>query len=108
MVRTQDELLGELADQIANLRAMAASYDVGITSMAKAMSTVLRTPLHHTSRSSSLLAQLGVLNSTAFLDSGGEMIPGRRIWPKSPLTMIRMSPGDPQAGARIARPIADW
>jgi hypothetical protein len=74
---TATELQAHLADQIAFLKASAASFDSGFEGEAKRLAAVLRILLHDTDRSHSLLNQLNLKNS-GFIDTAFELDPTNR------------------------------
>ena len=59
-MRTRRELTERYAEQIDWMRASAERFDAGITSEAKRIAVVIRTLVHHTSASTSLLQQLEI------------------------------------------------
>lgn len=61
---------GHLAEQLDFLRSSAAAYDRGIEHEAKRLSATIRTLVHDTGRSTSLLHHLGVKNRVGFVDRG--------------------------------------
>lgn len=88
--QTQDELREHLREQFGFLHRSALAFDLGEKSEAKRMSQTLRTLLHNTARSHSLLDQLGVQAGMEFFDSRGGLYPDNLL-PESSLTQMRIS-----------------
>ena len=59
-MRPLHELQARYGEQIDWMRASAERFDAGVTSEAKRIATVIRTLVHNTSSSTSLLCQLGI------------------------------------------------
>lgn len=72
--QSQDELLSHLDDQIRFLESSADAFDQGFRGEASRMAVALRILLHDTTRSHSLLSQLG-MKSVEFIDSSIEYDP---------------------------------
>lgn len=66
-----DSLRIRLYEQIENLEVSAARYDAGGTSEGNRLAVTVRVLVHDTSRSSSLLKQMGVKDKLAWIDSNG-------------------------------------
>lgn len=71
--QSRDQLIRQLHEQIALLKASARSYDAGFEAEAKRMALGLRILLYDTGRSSSLLATLGLKETLRFPDMTGEI-----------------------------------
>lgn len=61
--RSRDELLELFSEQMAFLGNSASSFDEGCSAEAKRLATTIRVLIHDTSKSISLLKQLGIKNS---------------------------------------------
>lgn len=61
-MRTRRDLLERYAEQIDWMRASAERFDAGVESEAKRIATIIRTLVHNTAISTSLLSQLGIQN----------------------------------------------
>lgn len=70
--QTQAELEAHLKEQLHFLEVSAESFDKGDTSEAKRMAVSLRSLLHDTSQSQSLLKLLGIKDTTVFFDSSSD------------------------------------
>lgn len=68
--REEPDLAERLREQLTFLQASADAYDRGMVIEALRLATVLRTLLHDSPRSRSLLTQLGVLDDLRFLSTG--------------------------------------
>lgn len=88
--QSPDDLREHLRENTGFLRHSALTFDSGEKSEAKRMAHVLRTLLHNTNRSRSLLDQLEVQASMKFFDSRGGLIPGNLLTDSS-LTQIKIS-----------------
>lgn len=98
--QTEDELLGHLKDQIGFLLSSSNSYDNGLVGEAKRLAIVTRVLLHDTSRSTSLLTQLGKKN-IGFYDTCIDYDP-LNLAPHIGLIMMRLST---QSGAEYVAPL---
>ena len=79
-VRTHDELLGELREQLTALGELSALFDSGQTWAAKLMATVLSVICHDgRDRTRSLLTQLGVRDRVSCITTALPPRPGNRI-----------------------------
>lgn len=76
--QTQDELQKHLEEQVAFLKSSAKSYDEGNLSEGKRLASVIRTLVHDTASSHSLLNQLG-LKGRNFTDTSQRPGPGKII-----------------------------
>lgn len=72
--QTQDELQSHLSEQIGFLEAACSEFDKGKQAFAKPAATALRVLLHDTTRSQSLLGQLGRKSKIPFLDTAGQLL----------------------------------
>lgn len=73
--QTREELQDQLAEQIGLLESLGDQYDDGNTSMAKPLAVTLRTLLHDTETSYSLLGQLGLKKGTLFWSTAQRYYP---------------------------------
>lgn len=71
-----EELESHLVEQFILLREHCEQFDSGKELYAKPIAAILRTLLHHHGSSRALLAQVGMLESTRWLDTAGHMMPG--------------------------------
>jgi hypothetical protein len=67
--QTREELLSHLHEQRAFLRLSAETFDRGIQAEAKRLAAVIRTMVHDTGKSRSLLGQLGVKTRLRYHDT---------------------------------------
>ncbi|MDQ6749441.1 MAG: hypothetical protein M3Z33_01600 [Actinomycetota bacterium] len=72
---TQDDLITHLREQVDFLRSSAAAYDQGEDAEAERLAITLRTLLHNTSDSPSVLEQLGEQQPLAFVDTAPALNP---------------------------------
>lgn len=115
---TRADLVEHLRDQIAFLHASAKAFDAGSEGEAKRLATVLRVLLHDTSRSASLLGQLGLKEKISYVDTASPINP-RNLLATPGLVMMQMS--SEEGGSYIApldnlspervqpnKPFPDW
>lgn len=76
--RSPSELFEELGEQLQLLKAACRSYDSGLEASGKHIAVSLRLLLHNTSKSHSLLGQLGLLDKE-LLDSAGPLSPSNLL-----------------------------
>lgn len=67
--QSSDDLNNHLFEQIQFLRASSNSYDSGFTGEAKRLATVIRTLVHETRESQSLLGQLEIRNKIHYYNT---------------------------------------
>jgi hypothetical protein len=91
IIQTEADLLQQLEHQVAFLQGSAESYDKGVRVEAKRLATHIRTLVHDTKRSTSLLLQLRMKDG-GFLDSDAER-PRGIISSYAGLVGIRVQPG---------------
>jgi hypothetical protein len=88
------QLLGHLRSQIGYLRRSAELFDAGHDDEAARMATAVRVMVHDTNSSSSLLGQLGVLSTLAFVDTSVHQGTTRRVLPNGAMELRQtVSPG---------------
>lgn len=90
MKQSRVELLRHLQEQVAFLRLSAAAFDAGATAEAKRLAVQVRTLVHDTKQSKSLLGQLGFRNTKRFLSTANVEQPGNLV-PFTGLVGFRMS-----------------
>ncbi|MFC8763562.1 hypothetical protein ACFUAG_23015 [Streptomyces sp. NPDC057193] len=91
--RSRADLLEMLDENVAFLRASAASFDAGFEAEAKRLAVTLRVLLHDTASSHSLLDQLGLKDQMAYVDTASRIDP-RNLLPAAPaLVLMRMKSG---------------
>ncbi len=78
IAQSRDDLIGQLKTQLAHLRKSATEYDAGDLTEAIRMATHIRTLVHNSRSSTSLLKQLGVQHQMMFLDSFSPVRPAYR------------------------------
>jgi hypothetical protein len=104
--QTDLELRKHLEEQLEFLKASADAFDAGNTSEAKRIAAVLRVLLHDKGRSQSLLAQLGIKETSLFIDSADPPEAGSVVSHHG-LVAIEMSDSGPaRALARLDLPRA--
>lgn len=103
--RSEAELLSHLKEQLAFLRASAASFDSGFEGEAKRLATVIRVLVHDTVRSRALLSQLGLLGVVRFVDTAVPINP-RNLLPTEGLVMLRVVAGEASSAVYIP-PLGD-
>ena len=92
--QTHSELLSALRTQIAFLRRSSAAFDAGQQDEAIRLATHVRILVHQTTSSHALLAQLGLLESLAFVDTAIDSSVKREIGPQGRILLRQtMSPG---------------
>lgn len=74
--QTQDELKRHFQEQFYFLIASCNSYDAGFEAEAKRLAVTIRTLVHDTEKSKSLLSSLGLKDELEWCDSVGEVAPG--------------------------------
>lgn len=105
-VKTKDDLLNHLIEQVAFLKTSSSSFDNGFEGEAKRLATIIRILIHDTDNSTSLLKQLNK-KDILFYDSAVPFIPDipNRTCSQTPcLTSIRMSAKD---GVSYIAPLDD-
>jgi len=75
----QQALITRLIEQFGFLDRSGKTFDQGHFSEALRMATSIRTLVHDTRNSRSLLGQLGVKQKMSWVDSGGEPLPGETL-----------------------------
>lgn len=90
----QRDLLSHLEDQLGFLQESAAAFDAGKTREAKRLAVALRTLLHDTPHSRSLLGQLG-RKSEKFWDTAVPEMPGNLL-AHGGLIAMQLVPGAPK------------
>jgi hypothetical protein len=88
--RTDAELITYLGEQVQFLENSAAAFDGGFEGEAKRLATTIRTLLHDTSKSHSILSQLGVKDRMAFMNTAEPINPRNRA---STLGLVIMKAG---------------
>jgi hypothetical protein len=92
--QTHSELLAALATQIDFLHRSSAAFDAGHQDEAIRLATHVRVLVHQTSSSHALLAQLGLLESLAFVDTAIDSSVKREIGSQGQIMLRQtMSPG---------------
>lgn len=103
--RTRSDLLELLAENQAFLRRSSEAFDEGFESEAKRLAVVLRLLLHDTSRSHSLLYQLGIKDRLDFLDTRGTLDSKNQL-PTLGLVTVRFSSAPSGLVIDYAAPLA--
>ena len=89
--QTEEELIKHLREQLAFLKNSCDAYDNGNKEEAKRIASTIRTLVHDTGRSKSLLSQLGMKGKLKFYDSSFEEKPkegGIRIGTYAALVVV--------------------
>jgi hypothetical protein len=89
--RTTSELEEHLRDQVHFMTQSAQSYDNGFTSEAKRLAVALRILLHDTTRSRSVLGQLGIKERLLWCDTATDYDP-ENLMTQAGLTQIQLEP----------------
>lgn len=87
--RTQTELEELLGEQIDYLKSSAERYDAGHRHEAKRLAGTIRTLLHNTSRSHSLLEQMDLQSRLLYLDTAGP-VNRKNLLPLTPLLTFQL------------------
>jgi len=103
-VKTPDELLADLKEQIAFMKQSASSYDNGFEGEAKRLAVVIRVLVHDTANSVSLLTSMNKKNIN-FYDSASDYNPNRVVVSHSGLVLKRFT--FPQGGGEYKAPLDD-
>ncbi len=98
-VKTKDDLLNHLREQIAFLKASSSSFDSGFEGEAKRLAIAIRVLVYDTARCRALLTQLGRMN-ILFYDSAAAFDP-KNLATSSCLTMMKLS----REGAEYVAPL---
>jgi hypothetical protein len=93
MHQTREDLFTHLGEQLAFLRSSALAFDQGNRAEAKRLSVPLRTLLHDTHKSHSLLGQLQVKRRLRFPDTRSAMMPGAVLAVDAGLAVIEIGFG---------------
>lgn len=72
--QTRTELERHLADELSVISVSCEAFDQGRPALMRAAATSLRKLFHSRGRSHALLAQLGLLDSTRWLDTAGQLL----------------------------------
>lgn len=91
-MRSNQELLDQLNEQLEFLRKSCESFDEGNHSEAKRIAIAIRVILHDGNNSVSILKQLGIKDSIEFLDSIPKINPNNLL-PSSDFLKIRVDSG---------------
>lgn len=106
--RGRADLLDLLAEDIGFLNASAAAYDAGYEAEAKRLAVVLRTLLHDTSQSHSLLQQLQVKNALKWVDTALPLNPGNLMGSMG-LVMLQVTVGQGESTFQLPyRALTTW
>lgn len=124
VVKTRDRLLEILDEQLYYLHSSSSAFDQGHRHEAKRLAVTIRTLLHDTSMSRSLLGQLAFKNQWLFMDTAGSLNMQNPL-PLMPFLMMRstvvddqgrvvasyepmLDDGPPRPGGYAARPFEEW
>jgi hypothetical protein len=91
--RSNPQLVELLAEHLGWLERSGAAFDSGLEDEAKRLAVVIRTLVHDTAASSSLLGQVGLKSRIHFVDSADPILPGN-LAPTLGLVMLRISTAD--------------
>src|SRR5439155_3012869 len=89
---TPDDLAEKLRQQVGFLERSAALFDQGHKDEAMRLATIIRTLVHDTGASHSLLGQLGVKETISYLDTS-EPIDPRNLLPTIGLALVKVEAG---------------
>ena len=107
--QSRDELTALLMEQVEFLRASSERFDEGSVSEAKRIAAVIRTLVHNSGRTVSLLKQLGIQHQLKFVDSYDGFVPPNTGLPgtivvryDAGLARIALGDGTPRFDAPLA------
>jgi hypothetical protein len=103
---TPDDLAEKLRQQVGFLERSAALFDQGHKDEAMRLATIIRTLVHDTGASHSLLGQLGVKETISYLDTS-EPIDPRNLLPTIGLAVVKVEAGPRETLGSYIAPLGD-
>ena len=102
--QTKAELKRHLAENVSFLEMSASAFDAGHVHEAKRLATTIRVIVHDTTKSHSLLGQLGIKQTMGFLDSAYPYDPENLVSHHG-LVGLRIESGATRFWAPLSEPI---